>query len=196
MKSDPSSEVLANSDKCPLASDTRQIRLKGAEPRQSASKLAPAVQVLWNTAAASRAFLVDDRLLTLVARHLIGQLGTVIVSLLTNDLPFRHVYPLHINHFPFAALVFSAAVCSLKVSRSLYDAIFSRHSAPQRPRLLAAAPEQALSGPHANFCCIAAAPRTQGPPGCSASFQPVDIKQFWSLQKQNCGRGRKNLHLI
>lgn len=89
--------------------------------------------VLVNPAAASCAFFVDDRLVTLVARHLIGQLGTVIVSLLTNDLAFKHVYPLHINHFPFAALVFRAAVCSLKVSGSLYDALFSRPRPPKNP---------------------------------------------------------------
>lgn len=71
-------------------------------------------------------FFVDDRLFTLVARHLIGQLGTVIVSLLTDDLPFKHVYPLHINRFPFATLVFSAAVFSLKVNCLLHDALFSR----------------------------------------------------------------------
>lgn len=71
-------------------------------------------------------FFVDDRLFTLVPRHLIGQLGTVIVSLLTDDLPFKHVYPLHINSFSFAALVFSAAVFSLKVNRLLHDALFSR----------------------------------------------------------------------
>lgn len=97
-----------------------------------------------------------------MARHLISQLGTVIVSLLTNDMPFKHVYSMHINRFPFTVLVFSAAVCSLKVSRSLYDAPFFSPSALPRTHLLATAPEQTLARPHANSCCSAVATRTPG----------------------------------
>lgn len=130
------------------------------------------------------AFFVDDRLFTLTARRLIGLLGTVIVSLLTNDLPFKHVYPLHIKRFPNAALVFSAAVCLLKVSRSPHDSLFSRPQplaprhpqdpGPPCPRV------QALAGPHANSCCSAVDPRTPRPP--FSSFQPVNIKESWSIR--------------
>lgn len=111
------------------------------------------------------AFFVDDRLFTLTARRLIGLLGTVIVSLLTNDLPFKHVYPLHIKRFPSAALVCSAAVCLLKVSRSPHDALFSR------PRPLAQYPPPpqdpgppAIPGAGARMLIPAAAPQPPGHP--------------------------------
>lgn len=104
----------------------------GSRPRRSVLKPVPATPRLVP-------FFVDIRLFTLMARRLIGQLGTVIVSLLTNDLPFKHVYSLHINQLP-AQPRYSAVrlVGSLKVSRSPHDALFSRPlPPPNTPRPVA-----------------------------------------------------------
>lgn len=144
---------------CLLSSAWLRSGPEGAGPRRSVLKPAPALRHSWESGSGVLClFSMDDRLFTLVARHLIGQLGTVIVSLLTNDLPFKHVYSLHINRFPFAALVFSAAVCSLKVSRSLHDSLFSRPRPSKDPAPLAAAPELAPAGAHANSCCNCRSP--------------------------------------